>query len=177
MINLLPQRQLRRARREYRLRLATLSSLALALILGSSAAFLVPSFLFARIERGTALATYERLKVTLNGGALEDSRTLSRTAELLEMVEQKSASVLPHVRQLLRARPQGVSLSRVAFEVREHAQFSITGVAETRDALLMFRDQLRDYDGFETVELPIGNLAKATAIEFSLTIVVAPSTP
>lgn len=177
MINLLPLQNLRRARREYYMRLMALSGVALAMVLLSSAAFLIPSYLFARIERDAALATFERLKSALDEGAANDSRALSRTAELLEVANKDAARAVPQLREILRAQPGGVALSRVAFEVREQPQFSVSGVAQTREVLLAFRDTLRESETFENVELPIGSLAKAVDIEFSLTIVVKQDNP
>ncbi|MBT4277661.1 hypothetical protein HOD96_02865 [Candidatus Falkowbacteria bacterium] len=46
--------------------------------------------------------------------------------------------------------------------------FSLKGVAETRDDLIVFKDSLNSNDFIETVEFPITNLLKQESVEFEI---------
>ena len=50
----------------------------------------------------------------------------------------------------------------------------ITGNADSRGALVHFRDALEVYDSFVSIELPLSNLAKDRDIPFNITVTVGP---
>lgn len=179
MINLLPKDALARARREYYARLIALSLFSLAAVFLSSAAFLIPSYLFARIERDAVLTRVGFLSTAASGEKNSaQSAELARTGEFLAATQVPGATVAGLLGELLAARPAEVTLSHISFEAGDPSRFSISGVARSREPLLAFRNKLEEAAAFESVELPVSNLAKAADISFSMTVRIArPATP
>lgn len=178
MINLLPRNTLRRARREYYVRLAALGLFSLATVFLSSAAFLIPSYLFARIEQEAALARHGiSTAATSNQRDTLQSAELAHTGELLAAAEVSGAPVALLLAEMLAARPEEVTLSRISFEAGDPSRFSISGGSRSREPLLAFRSKLEEAAAFESVELPVSNLAKAADISFSMTVRIVRPAP
>ena len=62
------------------------------------------------------------------------------------------------------------STSNAPDEPFEKVTMSVTGVAETRDSLISFKDTLRSLKHFDEVTLPVSNLAARADIKFTLQI-------
>lgn len=177
MINLLPHSTLKRARREYYIRLVSLALLSLAVVCFSSAAFLVPSYLSARIERSATLERHVLLTQKTASDTSALSASLLTTTDLLSAARRPNLDGMALLAQVLSGKGSRIQLTRIAFDTRDVARFSVSGIAQSREALLQFRDALRSRPEFTAVELPISNLAKATDIEFSMAITIKPPLP
>ena len=173
MFNLLPLTNKRSLQSEYRLRRG-----AVALWFAAAA------FLFATISLLPPLLLAGQKESILR----EQTTTLARattgdeTARFAQRVEQirlrltaftppsSAPSFVSLLGSVAQARAAGVSLTRIVFDQddRGAVTISIGGEAENRTALVAFQKALQGLQVFDTVELPVGNLAKDREIPFAL---------
>ncbi len=182
MFNLLPLTNKRALRSEYRLRRA-----AVALWFATAA------FLFAALSLFPPLLLAGQKEASLREQITALARTTAgdETAHFAQSVEQirlRLAALSPQspapsfvslLGSVAQARAEGVSLTRIAFDQTESGtvKVGVGGEAENRTALVAFQKALQGLKVFDTVELPVGDLAKDTQIPFSLSASVARQPP
>lgn len=81
----------------------------------------------------------------------------------------------PSLDAVLSNKNAGIHLSEVNYSATgsSTANISISGVSNTREALVTFVKNLKDSNVFRAVDLPVSNLAKDKNIDFSITMGVA----
>ena len=79
------------------------------------------------------------------------------------MAYEKIAAVLDK-------RPSDVRITSLSFtpSIGSKSTMAVKGVADTRSGLVLFTELLEDDELFETVELPVRDLAKSTDISFTI---------
>lgn len=70
---------------------------------------------------------------------------------------------------------RSITISQMIFEVGKKTQIVLSGVAETRDDLSLFRDNLENDPRFSSVELPLSSLVKDIDAAFSVTLILEES--
>lgn len=177
MINLLPQRNMLELRREYRLRLVTVSLIFLVLIEVFSVALIAPTYILALERERSALERRDTLKRQTDSKFEERLTSLLKvTTEKVKVLEPKeSLYVFEGVEKILGRKPAGVKLSQVVFE-RTDGRASIValrGQAEKREDLQLFAARLEQEKALvEKVELPFSHLLEEKDIAFQLRIMI-----
>jgi hypothetical protein len=172
MFNLLPKADKDAIRHEYRLRLSVVALWFLFVSFIAASLLILPAYTLSTQKEKTAF---------------QQSETLSKSVEIAQA--ERFEDVLADVQHKLAA--AGGTSSRTLFELigkladlrNDDVAFNtitimnapdgmrrlnISGQAATRGALVAFEKALRESRLFETVELPVSNLAKESNTEFSL---------
>jgi Tfp pilus assembly protein PilN len=180
MANLLPNSFREDIASEYKLRLATAGLTLLAVIFLAATALLAPSFILTESRLEQKQATLDSLSAGTSSTSTQQSQDIiARTNEKLSVVTQSSEQLAPTdiIKLITATRPGGVSVRRISLqnadaEDVEAQTINITGIAETRDALLQFEENLSNRAQTQEVDLPIETLASQQNAEFSLTVTV-----
>ncbi len=172
--NVLPEGKKLLLKKEYRLRVLSVILFGVGFLFLLGAAMLAPSVLSVLSKErlfSSQKATLETLKQTLAQN--DPSGELAAAKELLQNLNTESAHQSPSslLRRILDAKAAGIALSSFTYDVSSAKPVLVlTGVAAARADLLAFQDSLKKIDVFETVNVPVGLLAKDTNITFDLTI-------
>jgi hypothetical protein len=173
-MNLLPPDRARAARRNYFLRLAAVSALALAAVIALHAVMLIPSYAYlAEDIRGKA-ARADDLAAALTpqekaaSGALA---TLSADATHLAQLGT-TPTMSGAVRLVLSVPRDGISLTGFAFAPQDAnaRTMQLTGVASTRESLHAYVVALQGEPWISDASLPISAYAQDTNIPFTISL-------
>lgn len=176
MANILPDNLRRLNKRRYVIRLSTVVFYGLAFVLVVCTALIVPSYFLLNEEAKALTAERVRMEtdvVDTDFRVLPLGEITERAKELTLGVDRFSPT--SHIQTIVGTLPQGVSLNSISFEKGESMYtFTISGMADTREALVAFRDALDGLTRFSGVDLPVTQLARRTDLEFSLTANIQP---
>lgn len=178
MINLLLKPDRTRVRREYLVRLATVTLFVLATIIALGAVLLIPSLVLSQAQLDSVSSHQDLLarsiEIREGGAALTE---LNRaTAALSLLAKRDDAALHELVADIGSAAPAGVAVTRLVFDADTEGpgRLQVSGTANTRTALLTFSDALEASRRFAAVDLPVSNLARERDIEYILTVTLAP---
>ena len=175
MLNLITDTEQKRLKHEYFLRLASMVLVMLFVVISVGAMLLVPSFITLKIEGSALESNLVALEASIAKQGGDDARTF------LEETRQRATLIATHadrpsIRDLflsiIDARASGIQIHSFFFDEGkgETATILLRGNAETRTALVAFRDMLETNDQFESVSLPLRDLASNRDISFAVTI-------
>jgi len=175
MRNLLLGEDKKAIRREYLLRLAIIALSFVFVTVLFAGILLLPSYFISDSKERTAKERHEIIEQSI--AAREGEASLS----LLSDANQKLALLTPQSKAISLERiidtvvsslPRGVTVTKFfyTYDSGKGGELSIAGKAETREDLLAFQSTLRGEPLFETVTLPISNLAADKDIAYSMAI-------
>jgi len=177
--NLLPYERRHRLRREYFFRLATVVTVAAAMLLAAYAVLLLPAYLYLMHAAAAKQAHLASLKASL---ASADEQALAARLSALSQDASTLAALgsAPSVSRLALAalaiaRP-GVTLTGLAYTPaapKSPGTLVVTGVSVTRDALRQYQIALGAASFATAADLPVSAYAKDTDIPFSITVTLA----
>lgn len=174
MFNLLPEDDKAAMRREYRMRLATVSLWFLFATLLAASLLLVPSLFLSSKKEEIAR---RRLESPTQGVSAADAarieKELRATEEKVKLLRAKETAPYFHelflrIAALASARISISSFSAAQTEGGRGYRVDIGGTAKDRAALVSFQKEIERFAEFGEVILPISNLAKDADIEFSI---------
>jgi len=178
MINLIPPIAKKRVVAEYWIR--TVSMWA---FLGGTSLFLIAT-LFIPIN--IYVTNQESLLITLLKNSETEQTNYQQNTELLTrankqaslLLNTKSEYTLHELLPRLRAiAGRAISIDEVVLTQSKDPSLSIKGLAETRQSLVSFRDELEKLDEFLLVDLPINNLIKENDVPFAITVTLETNPP
>lgn len=173
MITLLPESERSRVRIEYRLRLSTIAALLSAGVLLVCAGALLPSHFAASIAQRAAAREAAFVSQTVESSALKEAGESVRASQALLAAMKGFEAPRPSaaLTEFLKQRPSGVTVTRIEYSRAETgATVRLSGIAQTREKLLTFRQSLKAIPGVANADVPLENLAKAADITFVLTV-------
>lgn len=168
MSNLLPENYKEELRKEYRLRFLSVGGMLLFVL------FIVTSFVF-----GTYLFSLRSEAVILRAADAKGDREKDEkryrdvvfvTNDKLTILENVENAFLPTelVELALRNTPDNVRLTRFQFAPEgEKVTITLSGVAPTREALVLFLEALEALPDVTLLKSPLSNLSKSTDIQFT----------
>lgn len=173
MFLLIPQEQKKKLTKEYRLRLLFMC-LAVLCVLGSlgTLAFL-PAYFFVHSEENALLLRSTSIKGAINQKSDKDlEKTLLDVKQNIALLGTPDKDVRGTLDTILEAKPQGVSLTHFSYTYApdEGSTILLQGISGDRGSLLQFSKNLKTIPEFKNVDLPIGNLAKNSEIDFNINI-------
>jgi hypothetical protein len=172
MVNLLPQKNIRALRRTYYIRLITVCSFFLSGVVALGALLLAPSY-FVSERTADASEQYlsaleETIGVRERAGAEDEIRALRESVTILNTFAD-DARLAPFFGDLFGEQLRGVRITSIALTREEkEVRATLGGIAETRNALIAFGDNLRAAGYAEGVEIPLYQLAQDSDIPFSI---------
>ena len=177
MINLIPPKGRKVVVIEYWSRVVTVWAVLVCGAVLVGGILLIPSFVLLRSELSAVSTESSALKASgTNAAGIE--ATVKEANELAGLLAQEGigAVMLSDVVSSIDADvPRGVSLSSyvVKRDGTNIQAVQVSGVANSRETLTMFRDALEQDPFFERAEVPISDLVLGTDLPFTITITMA----
>ena len=175
MINLLPVGEKKKIHRDYVFRLLTvvLGVVSLSAVIGIVTLF--PSYFISDFQKRAAIEEVERTRKTSGESDKENIASLLKEAQLKLKIlssERKKVFLRTVFDTAIGYKPNTVVLTGMVYQEGSEGKltFIINGVADNREDLLVFSQNLKRDALFDNVELPVSNLAKDRNINFTLTI-------
>lgn len=176
LTNLLPSDKSRAFRREYFLRLATVSLLLLTAVIVLHGLLLAPSYLYFNEQIAAKQAQLAQLSASLSQG--EEQGVAARLTRIESDTQYlKQLETRPQATQSLAAvlsvpRP-GISLTRFAFTASDKpgvSTLTLSGIAASRDSLQRYTGALGALPFVSNANLPISTYAQETELPFLITL-------
>jgi hypothetical protein len=174
MFDFLPEDFKTRAKHMYHGRLASLYICVMCGVFLVSLFLLLPSQMLALSKKK---GLQEELSALQKSLAIKGNNTVedfvSASKKKIEITEIKESERLftDVLVEFLAYKTNGVSITTISFErLGTQNTMAVSGKAVSRDALLSFSKALKSNHRFESVDLPVSNLAKSKDIEFSISI-------
>ena len=175
MINLLPEPERKKLRREYFFRLATVCFTLAAFVLAIGAVSLLPTLFYSDIKvkalKENTSSLTEAAKREQGG---DSGQLLLATTEKLNVLaaDRKNAALEEVFARITAAKPSDTRLTGFAVERQEGDKnlLLVRGVAVRRGDLAAFAKALGQEKDFTTVSFPISDLTQNENLDFSLTI-------
>jgi len=172
MINLLPTFEKRRLRKEFWLRFAVLALGFVVLAEVITVVSFFPSYysismnmsnLTNRLEMGNS-------RLPKSDGMVQDDVDLLRTnISLLKGTPGDEVTPSYLIDTVARIKGPDITLWEFAYD-RTQGVFEVRGFAKTRDALTLFRKNMRDEKVFTSADLPSNLLLKESNIDFTMKV-------
>ena len=102
-----------------------------------------------------------------NGEAVAWAAEFNNTVTRIELIEKKRLSQAEVLRQLAALTPAGVRITAFTAEFNQES-WSLSGVAETRETVLVFYDQLKQSQWFNRAKLYFSSLESNQGVVFRL---------
>lgn len=172
MVNLLPQKTKKSFVIAYYLTYSALLFALLGLMVALGAGLLVPSYFLAREEVISTERYLSALEETVGlkeqTGSREIVLQLAESVDILSSFEgsRASADILVEIDRSVprRVSIQGIGITHFGARAGE---VIVAGVADTRADLLAFSDALKANPLFDSVSVPVNQLAPETDLKFS----------
>jgi hypothetical protein len=139
---------------------------------------LLPSYFISSVKRSLISTKLENQKLEPLPPQGEDSLVLLKDIDnkinLIEKFEKNkfllSIKVINSI--ILNKRPD-IKITQISYENNgiNEKKISITGIAPSREVLLLFREALENSSTFKNVNLPISNFVKGSNINFNLSLI------
>ena len=172
-VNLIPREVQRSLALRYYMSLATMFFFLAAIAIGLGALLLVPSYLLAKNTVESSARYRAALEDTLGlkekAGVTDAMSALGERVSVLASYDAAPRTALA-LAAVGRDLPEGVSVTKMSLQITDTGAGTITvaGVAKARGALVSFVDALRADPLFQSVSIPVNQLATDTDIPFSL---------
>lgn len=171
---LIPQKERRILRREYRIRAFIVFCFLLSVggLIGSATLF--PSFIFTFNEEKDQLSLLSSIRETKDeSGVTALELDFKRDNSLISVLSKESKVPRPStsIQSVIGLRgPVKINAISVDTPTPEDLVIIIQGIAPNRDSLLAFKSRLEELAG-GGVELPVSDLAKSKDLQFSMRII------
>ncbi|MDD5721006.1 MAG: hypothetical protein PHT16_00970 [Candidatus Pacebacteria bacterium] len=177
MINLIPKEEKKEKVIDFYFRLVILFIAMLDFCILVAFFSLLPSYFISSVKHSLTSARLENQKLEPLPLQGEDSlvllKDINNKITLVEKFEKNkfplSVKVINAI--LLNKRPD-IKITEISYENNgtSEKKISITGVAPSREVLLLFREALENSSSFKNVNLPISNFVKGSNINFNLSL-------
>ncbi len=173
MLHLLPDTQKKRVIKEYRMRIAIVIAIFIALISVAGTALLLPTYLSAVGSLNT-VKNGNKIKQNsidgIKGNNLDEKiKNVDYGLQALK-ISQEIPNPNEVYNTLMDGLQSGVVINRYSYMLVDNksASISIDGVAGDRDTLVYFQNKLKAHEEFQGIEIPISSFAKKNNINFSI---------
>lgn len=168
MSNVLPQQAKRAVWGMYRSRFLIAGALVFILVAALSALALSPSYIVLYTEQGRFS---EEAKADTSASQ-QDRATIIHTQALLNILSPLLATSSPSqaIAKVIDARPSGVTVYHMTLTTGHPSSIIVSGTASTIEAINKYQNALRAEPLFDSVSVPVADLAGTGNGEFSVTI-------
>lgn len=170
MVNLLPEESRENAAIEFRFRLAIVLCAGIGSVFLAGAGLLFPAYLSAEIKHSAIVADQKQNVAAKNERELADAERAA--IALFPQVATVARSPRPslYIQKITEVPRKGVQIQSIQFQSLQNPKFVISGSADTRDALIAYKENVASLKGV-TVNLPISDLVRPTDLTFTMTLV------
>lgn len=176
LTNLLPRSSIRALRREYFVRLITVSFMLGTVLIAAHGALLAPAYIYVHEEAARAEA--ELARISTSASSEEEKKITSQiSAVQTDITYLGRLGTMPTasaaVRAVIAVPHAGIKLNGFTYaapSASAEAIMTVTGTASTRDALRVYVDALDSQPYVTKADLPISAYAKESAIPFTITL-------
>ncbi len=177
MINLIPKKEKKKIIINFYFRLAILIIVMLDFCILVAFFSLLPSYFISSIKYSLISAKLENQKLEPLPPREEDSLVLVKDIDnkvsLVEQFERnKFLLSVKVINSIFLNKRSDIKITQISYENNgiNGRKISITGIAPSREVLLLFRQALEDSSTFKNVNLPISNFIKGSNINFNLSL-------
>ncbi|MBU0999320.1 hypothetical protein KKG24_03395 [Patescibacteria group bacterium] len=178
MINLIPKEEKKKMIKAFYYRLGILFVVMLNLCLLVAFFSILPSYFISSVKNSLINTRLENQKLKLLPPLGEESLALIKDIDnklsLVEKFEKNKFLVSSEViNAILLQKIPDIKITQILYKNDEinGRKISITGIAPSREVLLLFRQLLEDSPAFTSVDLPISNFVKGSDINFHLSLI------
>lgn len=190
MIDLLPTSEKSAIRKEYRLRVLTVSLGLLSSVFAAMVISLLPTYLLTVSRYDAFLAESQSDETQSRISQVKDMELMVRdTNKKIDILKEGTAVIRVQdiVGEILESKGAGLTITSLAYDsggvtskrgkedIVTPPTLVIQGSASDRAALLSFKETLSQKKEFGAVDLPISSLVKETNLSFSINISMAPA--
>lgn len=196
MTNLLPETYKKQVLREYNVRRAAVALVLLCITAVIAGVALLPSYMTIQQRLRTAEAELQELKDTAQERDIQQYLDeVDRTNQLVSTLKPPQAELRTYValEDILGQVGDSITVNEIVLEKQRafanaeegeeeggegesdapadlSLQFSLEGVAETRESLIELEQDLSEVSYIDSVDLPVSNFASRQDISFSVTL-------
>lgn len=109
----------------------------------------------------------QQLPLNQDGGVASWAAAVNRTVQRIELIEKQRSSQAEMLTQLAGLTPAGIRLTALSMEFKQNS-WSLSGIAENREAVLLFYEQLKQSRWFNQAKLYFSSLESSQGIIFRL---------
>lgn len=180
MINLIPNEEKKKIRKDFYMRVVIVSFFVLGLSILVSNIMLIPALFYASLEKKLAQNHFDQNQNKLSLDLGENNKAIIENLEnkinIVKKAKENNFLVSEKViNVLLNKKTEGIKINQISFTSDEAKGkiININGQALSREKLLFFKKNLEKDGNFKNIDLPISNFIKSTDIEFSLILIPA----
>jgi len=178
MINLIPKEEKKKIVLNFYFRLAILTIFILDFCILVAFFTILPSYFISTVKYSSVSARLESQKQEplplLEEQSLAFVKDMDTKITLVEKFEKNKFLVSMNVINaiLIKKRPD-IKITQILYEKNKltGGEINVTGVASSREVLLLFRRALEDSPSFKNVILPVSSFVKGSNIDFSLSLI------
>lgn len=177
MINLIPRQEKKRMNKDFFFRLLIVFFLALGLSIVVSSVSILPSYFISSVKKNftnTKLLAQKNEPVPLvDQEVLTVIKSINSKLDLIENAEKNKFVISERViNSIIFKKMPDIKITKISYgnDASKGKKIDITGVAPSRERLLLFRLALEGDTLFKTVDLPISNFIRGSDIQFYLSL-------
>jgi len=177
MANIITEKQKKEIKRDYLVRLLSVCFIISSLLGVFFLAYVIPYYI-SIIQKDIRVT--DQFASVINAENIENvgesvSRIVNKTLAQLDVIElYNNGDLSPSVylSKIIENKNSDIQLSKLSYNKIGNSQgsFSISGVSDSRESLVIFIEALKTGAGFTNVEIPVSNFAKDSNVAFTLTI-------
>jgi Tfp pilus assembly protein PilN len=178
MINLIPTEEKKEIRKDFYSRLLTvffmmLCFLVLILLIATSPSYIVSLEKKVSISQRLEKQKNEVMPEIDQQAVISIKDLDAKLALLVEARKNQYIFSQKVINEIVSQRVSGIKITRFSYENNplDGKKVGITGLAQDREQLLLFREALESDSSFKQVDLPISNFVKGADIEFNLNLI------
>jgi len=180
MINLIPPNARKQVQLEYWVRVCSVWVILVAVAVVIIGSLLMPSLVLVHAQKAVYDTVYQ--DVSSQNSAYKQEEDLIRTANAVAKRLASADTSMPFSTLLLQIK--SIASSRVDIQTISSSKeegliksIQVSGEASSRSTLVQFRDALQAHPAFDSVALPLSNLAKDKDVPFNVVIMVNNQVP
>ncbi|MFA6251301.1 MAG: pilus assembly protein PilM [Candidatus Paceibacterota bacterium] len=177
VINILPDKEKKSLRREYRTRFSTMILHLIAITGVVSILLLFPSYFISRFEENLVEKELEAFNIKnpdLSNGSMD--KLIGDINLKLELLNKAGSSYQVNdkvLENILASRTSGITFSQILFNKKiTDSILVIHGTATNRDSLRNFKTILDSNPNFSKVDLPVSNFLEKNNLPFTISITI-----
>jgi len=177
MANLITEKQKKELRNDYIIRLITVILVLISLLGVLLLAYIIPYYISICKKDLQVAEQFENVINLENKENIGESMTfiVNQTLDKMKAVELYSKNYKPstYFTKIVESKNRGIKIIKLSFNYTKDNELSflVNGIAEDRESLVIFADNLKAQTSFTSVDFPVADLAKDDDIDFTLNIV------
>lgn len=177
---LLPEKELRALKREYRIRLFIFLIFFMSCSVFVGVVSLIPAYIYSYSQEKESIFNLSALKNKMKNSEINNvSKELEQTSLIVKRLMEQNSQIIYSdlINNIAKNKNAGVTINSFNFSSQGNATSSIgaviQGKAGTRESLIQFKNKLESDPNIISVELPVSDLAKSKNISYSIKLSIS----